>query len=66
MSMAIGIGMSPVLGGEILAVETGLTDDQFQGVFGEFKPVVDTARTPSDNNFQGVFGEFKPVIDEAA
>lgn len=42
------------------------SQDQVQGVFGEFKPVIDTAVTPSVDNVQGVFGEFVPVLDEAA
>jgi len=45
------------------------TDDQVQGVFGEFKPVLDPAISGgsfSADNVQGVFGEFKPVLDPAA
>jgi len=45
------------------------TADQIQGVFGEFKPVLDDAVAGGDfsaDNVQGVFGEFKPVLDEAA
>lgn len=40
--------------------------NQFQGIFGEFKPVVDETVTPTANNWQGIFGLFKPVLDEAA
>lgn len=42
------------------------SQDQVQGIFGEFKPVIDTSVTPSQDNVQGVFGEFVPVLDEAA
>ncbi len=43
------------------------TANQVQGVFGEFKPVLDYATVVvTANNAQGVFGEFKPVLDEAA
>ena len=42
------------------------SDDQFQGVFGEFKPVIDETVDFTDDNFQGVFGEFEFVLDEAA
>ncbi len=42
------------------------SQDQVQGIFGEFKPVIDTSVTPSADNVQGVFGEFVPVLDEAA
>jgi len=37
-----------------------------QGVYGEFKPVIDESVADTVNSFQGVFGEFKPVLDEAA
>lgn len=42
------------------------TVNQVQGVFGEFKPVLDDAVIYSVNNIQGVFGEFVLVLDEAA
>lgn len=43
------------------------TANQIQGVFGEFKPILDFATvTVTANNVRGVFGEFKPVLDEAA
>ncbi len=43
------------------------TANQVQGVFGEFKAVLDFATvTVTAENVQGVFGEFKPVLDEAA
>ena len=38
----------------------------FQGIFGEFKPVIDETVAQSADNWQGIFGEFKPVLDEAA
>ncbi len=37
-----------------------------QGIFGEFKPVLDGTVEFSANNVQGVFGQFVPVLDEAA
>ena len=43
------------------------TSNQVQGVFGQFKAVLDFATvTVTENNVQGVFGEFKAVLDEAA
>lgn len=43
------------------------TSNQVQGVFGQFKPVLDyTTVTVTANNVQGVFGQFEPVLDEAA
>ena len=42
------------------------TQDNFQGVFGEFKFVIDETLPLTDDNVQGVFGEFVPVADEAA
>ena len=43
-----------------------MTANHIQGVFGEFKPVVDIAGgTLTANQTQGVFGEFKPVLDNA-
>ena len=42
------------------------TPDQVQGVFGEFKPVLDESVAFSGDNVQGVFGEFVPALDEAA
>ncbi len=40
-----------------------MTQNQVQGVFGEFKPVLDVAGGSfSDEQVQGVFGEFKPVL----
>ena len=42
------------------------TQDNFQGVFGEFKFVIDETLPLTDDNVQGVFGEFVPVRDEAA
>ena len=43
-----------------------MTVNQVQGVFGEFKPVIDIAGgTLTANQVQGVFGEFKPVLDNA-
>lgn len=47
----------------------GFTADQIQGVFGQFKPVLDDAVAGgnfSSNNVQGVLGLFKPALDEAA
>ena len=42
------------------------TLDQVQGVFGEFKPVLDGAGgTFTADQVQGIFGEFKPVLDIA-
>ena len=43
-----------------------MTSNHVQGVFGEFKPVLDGAGgTFTANQVQGVFGEFKPVLDNA-
>ena len=43
------------------------TSNQIQGIFGQFKPVLDYATvTVTANNVQGVFGQFVPVLDEAA
>ncbi len=43
------------------------TANQVQGVFGEFKAVLDFADvTVTAENVQGVFGEFMAVLDEAA
>ncbi len=42
------------------------TVNQFQGVLGEFAPVIDVAVDFSGDNFQGVLGEFTFVLDEAA
>ena len=43
-----------------------MTVNHVQGVFGEFKPVIDIAGgTLTANQVQGVFGEFKPVLDNA-
>lgn len=42
------------------------SQEQVQSIFGEFKPVIDTAVTPSQENVQSIFGEFIPVLDEAA
>ena len=42
------------------------TQDNFQGVFGEFTFVIDETLPLTDDNVQGVFGEFVPVADEAA
>ena len=43
------------------------TSNQVQGVFGEFKPVLDYSTVEvTAENVNGVFGEFKPVLDEAA
>lgn len=39
------------------------SQNQIQGILGEFKPVIDVSVTPTNNNIQGVFGEFKPAID---
>ena len=43
------------------------TQDQVQGVFGKFVPVLDVATVVlTADNVQGVFGKFVPVLDEAA
>lgn len=43
-----------------------MTADQVQGIFGEFKPVIDIAGgTLTADQVQGIFGEFKPVLDNA-
>jgi len=43
------------------------TQDQIQGLFGEFKPVLDEAGGMfSANLVQGVFGEFRVVLDETS
>ena len=43
-----------------------MTANHVQGVFGEFKPVLDGAGgTLTANQVQGIFGEFKPVLDNA-
>ena len=42
------------------------SQNHVQGVFGEFKPVLDESVAFSQNNVQGVFGKFKPALDEAA
>lgn len=57
--------------GTFIFAPTVLAADNFsanhvQGVFGEFKPVLDEAVAFSANNVQGVFGQFVPVLDEAA
>ena len=42
------------------------TANHVQGVFGQFKPVLDFAiNDPTVNNVQGVLGQFEPVLDEA-
>ena len=42
------------------------TQDHVQGVFGEFKPVIDIAGgSLTADQVQGVFGEFKAVLDAA-
>ena len=45
------------------------TQNQVQGVFGEFKGVLDDAVVGgnfSQNNVQGIFGVFNAVLDDAA
>lgn len=43
-----------------------MTANHVQGVFGEFKPVIDIAGgTLTADQEQGIFGEFKPVLDNA-
>ena len=43
-----------------------MTANHVQGVFGEFKAVIDIAGgTLTANQVQGTFGEFKPVLDNA-
>ena len=43
-----------------------MTANHVQGVFGEFKPVIDIAGgTLTSNQVQGIYGEFKPVLDNA-
>jgi len=43
------------------------TANQVQGVFGEFKPVLDEVDvTFTVNNVQGIFGEFDAALDDAA
>ena len=43
------------------------TANQVQGVFGEWKPILDEVDVDfSDDNVQGISGEWKPVLDEAA
>ena len=42
------------------------TANHVQGVFGEFKPVLDYATNdPTADNVQGVFGLFMAVLDAA-
>ena len=42
------------------------TANHVQGVFGEFKPVIDEAGgTLTADQIQGIFGEFKAVLDNA-
>ena len=42
------------------------TANHIQGVFGEFKPVIDIAGGAlTANQVQGVFGEFKSALDDA-
>ncbi len=48
---------------------SNFTQDNVQGVWGKFKPVLDDAIAGgnfSQNQVQGVWGEFVPVLDEAA
>ena len=40
--------------------------DRIQGVFGEFKPVLDPTLTFTGDEVQGVFGKFEPVFDPAS
>jgi len=40
------------------------TADQFQGIYGEFKPVIDPTGTPTADQFQGIYGKFDFVLDE--
>lgn len=43
------------------------TQNQVQGIFGEFTAVLDEVDVDfSDNNVQGIFGKFDAVLDEAA
>ena len=43
-----------------------MTVNHVQGVFGEFKPVIDIAGgTLTANQVQGVLGKFEPVLDNA-
>ena len=42
------------------------TANQLQGVFGQFKPVIDNAVRPTKNQVQGVFGVFSFVLDRSA
>jgi len=40
--------------------------NNFQGVSGKYKPVLDETVAPTADNFQGVSGKYVPVADEAA
>ena len=43
------------------------TANQVQGVFGEWKPLLDEVDVDfSDDNVQGLLGEWKSLLDEAA
>lgn len=57
--------------GTFVFTPTVLAADNFsgnhvQGIFGEFKPVLDESVSFSADNVQGIFGEFTAVLDEAA
>ncbi len=42
------------------------SQDQPQGVFGKFKPVLEPTLTFTGDEVQGVFGKFEPVFDPAS
>ncbi len=42
------------------------SQDQPQGVFGKFKPVLEPTLTFTGDEIQGVFGKFEPVFDPAS
>ncbi len=63
--------LSIIIGLILISIPTALAADNFsgnhvQGIFGEFKPVLDETVSFSQDNVQGVFGQFIPVLDESA
>lgn len=61
----IGIIGISLLAPVVLATDN-FSGNHVQGIFGEFKPVLDESVSFSQDNVQGVFGQFVPVLDEAA
>ena len=61
LTIIIMILLAPI----VLAADN-FSANHIQGVFGEFKPVLDETVAFSADNVQGVFGQFVPVLDEAA